>query len=57
MTDRADLLRLLLKFPEFRTNRETIDMILVRQEAPVDVVTLWSEFCNTIIEVDADDEY
>jgi hypothetical protein len=32
-------------------------MILVRQDAPVDVVTLWSEFCNTIIEVDADDEY
>jgi hypothetical protein len=54
MTDRADLLRLLLKFPEFRTNRGIIDMILVRQEAPVDVVTLWNQFCNTIIDVDVD---
>jgi hypothetical protein len=55
MTDRADLLRLLLAFPEYRSNSVKIHSLLEKREAPDEVMAIWESVISSEIQPDSDD--
>jgi len=55
MTDRADLLRLLLKYPEYRTNRVVIDSLLRQRNVSAEAISAWESIVTSNIEPDSDE--
>jgi len=55
-TDRADLRRLLLAFPELRLERGVVLDILTRDRASERVVAAWSQLVTAPLEADVDDD-
>lgn len=55
MTDRADLLRLLLAYPSYRSNRLTIDALLKERNASDEVIAIWESVVSSEIQPDSDD--
>jgi hypothetical protein len=55
MTDRADLLRLLLAYPSYRTDRLSIDTLLKKRKVSDEVIAIWESVVSSDIQPDADD--
>ena len=57
LTDQADLMRLLIAFPQYKVNDSPVLQALQSLEAKSTAYSGWSDMVNQVIEPDQEDEY